>query len=242
MSEQPVEKLFTEAAALSGWCPSSEFAKAWIVAQKNMEHATQSGTNKFLKSDAHPNGTPYSTLKDVVDAVRGALNEAGIGYTQKIKQKNANILCKTIFFHESGEGMETDWSPVPVEKPTAHGFGTAYTYARRYSLAMACGISADPDLDGNVETPKRTGVMAALIEDGLDVDEAKVQDWVEYLDNDVFTIEGEGRAAKLECLVPEEKMRKILDRLNAGGHDLKIAVLDKMGSKVRSYIASMEKS
>ena len=97
------------------------------------------------------------------------------------------------------------------------------------------------EYEGSDLEQKRTGVMAAIEEDGLDIDQAKVDEWVEYLDTEVFTIEGEGRSAQLECIVSEEKFDRILERLNAAGHDTKIAVLDKMGSKVRTYVSSIEK-
>ncbi len=38
---------------------------------------------------------------------------------------------------------------VRADKPTAQSFGSAVTYAKRYSLSMALGIGADKDDDGN---------------------------------------------------------------------------------------------
>jgi len=106
---------------------------------------------------------------------------------------------------------------------------------------LSQAIDVINEYEGSETEPKRVGVMAAMLEEGgLDADEAKVAEWVEYLDTEVFTIEGEGRNAKLECVVSEDKFSRILERLNQN-NDVKIAVLDQMGSKVRSYIAAIEK-
>lgn len=41
---------------------------------------------------------------------------------------------------------------MPVEKNTAQSAGSALTYARRYSLSAAFGISSDVDDDGNADS------------------------------------------------------------------------------------------
>jgi hypothetical protein len=50
--------------------------------------------------------------------------------------------------HESGEWIATGQVVAPVSKHDAQGFGSAQTYARRYSLQMAFGVPAEDD-DGN---------------------------------------------------------------------------------------------
>ncbi len=60
-------------------------------------------------------------------------------------------------FYGYGEEIATGSVHVPVDKVTAQGYGSAMTYAKRYSLAMACGVDADEDDDGNAaeqEAPK----------------------------------------------------------------------------------------
>jgi hypothetical protein len=47
-----------------------------------------------------------------------------------------------------GEEIATGPVSVPAQKITAQGYGSAMTYAKRYSLAMAVGIAADEDDDG----------------------------------------------------------------------------------------------
>ena len=54
-----------------------------------------------------------------------------------------------MLLHESGEWMESDTIWVPVEKANAQGFGSATTYARRYSESAFSNTVGDDDDDGN---------------------------------------------------------------------------------------------
>jgi hypothetical protein len=55
---------------------------------------------------------------------------------------------ETVFVHESGEMLECGKLHVPAAKQDPQGYGSALTYARRYSLMAACGIAPEDD-DGN---------------------------------------------------------------------------------------------
>jgi hypothetical protein len=46
---------------------------------------------------------------------------------------------------------------IPVTKQDAQGYGSAMTYAKRYSLAAALGVVADEDDDGNAASHPRNG-------------------------------------------------------------------------------------
>ena len=58
---------------------------------------------------------------------------------------------ETIFLHSSGETFSSGELYVPVSKHDAQGYGSAITYARRYSLLAACGVAPEDD-DGNAAT------------------------------------------------------------------------------------------
>jgi hypothetical protein len=62
-------------------------------------------------------------------------------------------MLETVFLHESGEALEGGMLHVPATKHDAHGYGSALTYARRYSLMAACGIAPEDD-DGNAASGK----------------------------------------------------------------------------------------
>ena len=68
---------------------------------------------------------------------------------QHIITEERTIKAQTILIHASGETMTLDGPAVLIEKFTAHGTGSAATYAKRYSLCTALGIESDADDDGN---------------------------------------------------------------------------------------------
>ena len=86
---------------------------------------------------------------------------------QKTYECKEGVMVETVFVHESGEVMESGMLHVPAVKHDAQGFGSALTYARRYSLMAACGIAPEDD-DGNAASRRESkpttkvdpGVMA----------------------------------------------------------------------------------
>ena len=114
---------------------------ALVKAQSEMATPIKDKVNPQFKSK-------YASLGSIIDAVKGALNSNGIVFVQKSTPVDDGIAVETIFY---GYGEEIGTGPVhvPVSKVTAQGYGSAMTYAKRYSLAMACGVDADEDDDGN---------------------------------------------------------------------------------------------
>ncbi len=92
-------------------------------------------------------GSSYATLESVIEAVTSPLLEHGILWQQIAHDCETGAKVETILM---GHGGELHCGPiyVPADKNNAHAFGSALTYARRYSLAIAVGIGADDD-DGN---------------------------------------------------------------------------------------------
>ncbi len=93
----------------------------------------------------------YADLSDIIDAVRAPLAANGLSYVQSVASDGANIICTTLVMHSSGEFIESDVMMLPAGA-TPQTAGSAITYARRYSLAPALGISPDEDDDGNAAT------------------------------------------------------------------------------------------
>jgi hypothetical protein len=67
-----------------------------------------------------------------------------------VQSVNDGMLSTTIF-HASGESISST-VPLFIPKQDMQGVGSAITYARRYGLAAACGISQTDD-DGNDACP-----------------------------------------------------------------------------------------
>lgn len=118
-----------------------KIASALVAAQKAFGPALKSATNPHFKSR-------YADLAACVEAVMEGLNANGIFLMQKTHEDQSGVTVETIFIHESGEQMSAGLLHVPAVKMDAQAFGSALTYARRYSLMAACGIAPEDD-DGN---------------------------------------------------------------------------------------------
>ena len=121
-------------------------ATALVKAQKAFGPALKTATNPHFRSR-------YADLSACVEAVIDALNDNGIAMIQKCYDCNTGIMIETVFIHESGEMLECGILQVPASKQDPQGYGSALTYARRYSLMAACGIAPEDD-DGNAAVRK----------------------------------------------------------------------------------------
>lgn len=145
--------------------------KALSVAQGKIEGAKKTAQNPHLKNK-------YATLSDVWDACRAQLSAVGLAVVQFTEPHGDKGVCViTMLMHESGEWIRGTLF-MPVTKSDAQGFGSALTYARRYSLAAMVGVAPDDD-DANAATGKAPEpVKAAPTDDaeskiGKLLDEAK---------------------------------------------------------------------
>ena len=132
-----------------------KIAAAFVKAQKAFGPALKSSTNPHFKSR-------YADLSACVEAVVDALNNNGIGLIQRCYDNSTGVMVETVFVHESGEVLECGILHVPASKQDPQGYGSALTYARRYSLMAACGIAPEDD-DGNGAS-RRTEIKSTVNE------------------------------------------------------------------------------
>ena len=118
-----------------------EIAAALVSAQKNFAPALKKADNPYF-------GSKYADLAACIEAVLDSLNASGIALIQHTAEHDKGVVVSTVFLHESGEVYEAGSIFVPASQNTAQSFGSALTYARRYSLMAACGIAPEDD-DGN---------------------------------------------------------------------------------------------
>lgn len=128
---------------------------AFVKAQAEIEKASKDKSNPHFRSK-------YADLGAVVDAIKPALEKHGLAFLQKFHQDDNGIAVETIIIHESGETMSNGVLRVPATKKDAQGFGSACTYARRYSLQAAFGVAPEDD-DGNAAShPKEVPGIADM--------------------------------------------------------------------------------
>jgi hypothetical protein len=120
---------------------TAKVSAAFVKAQAEIEKASKDRTNPHFRSK-------YADLGAVVDAIKPALEKHGLGFLQKFHHDEKGITVETIIVHESGETLSNGVLNVPASKMDAQGFGSACTYARRYSLQAAFGVAPEDD-DGN---------------------------------------------------------------------------------------------
>jgi hypothetical protein len=80
-----------------------------------------------------------------------ALNNNGIYLMQLTEEHEGGVKVSTTFIHESGEQLSAGSLFMPAIKHDAQGYGSALSYARRYSLMAACSLATEDD-DGNQAT------------------------------------------------------------------------------------------
>jgi len=118
-----------------------EIAAALVKAQRAFGPALKTSSNPHFKNR-------YADLSACVEAVMDGLNANGIALVQQTHECESGVIVETVFVHESGETFSAGKLHVPAVKHDAQGYGSALTYARRYSLMAACGIAPEDD-DGN---------------------------------------------------------------------------------------------
>lgn len=122
----------------------NKIAPAFIKAKQAFGPALKDKTNPAFRSK-------YADLGACLEAVDDALLANGIAMYQETFEDTTGVTVETVFLHESGEMIRSGKLHVPASKQDPQGYGSALTYARRYSLMTACGIAPEDD-DGNAAT------------------------------------------------------------------------------------------
>jgi hypothetical protein len=114
--------------------------KAMEKFRSNLTMPLARATNKSYKKK-------YITLGDVISSVDGAMIGTGLSWCQTIRPMMPYLQIVTKVTHATGGEIELPGMIVAVGTDI-QAAGSAITYARRYSLITALGITADVDDDG----------------------------------------------------------------------------------------------
>jgi hypothetical protein len=143
----------------------ADLAAALAKAQSQIEGARKGNVNPAFRSK-------YADLGAVWDAIREPLTSNGLAVLQQLGTDENRVSCTTMLLHASGQWIEFAPFTVPVTKQDAQGYGSAATYARRYSLMAAVGIAPIDD-DGEAAVG-RSSAPAAMPEPAVDPARQKI--------------------------------------------------------------------
>ena len=130
-----------------------KIAAALLKAKQSFGPALKDKTNPAFKSK-------YADLGACLEAVDKPCLDNAIVLYQETSEDPTGVTVETVFLHDSGESLRCGKLHVPASKQDPQGYGSALTYARRYSLMTACGIAPEDD-DGNAASNKTTAKPAA---------------------------------------------------------------------------------
>ncbi len=192
--------------------PRAALFAAMAKAFPEIEGATKDSNNPHFK-------TKYADLGAVVDAIKPALSANGLWFRQAFHDAQGGVAVETLICHASGEELSCGVLFVPASKQDAQGYGSAITYARRYSLQTAFGVAPEDD-DGNAATkaakPRQppANVNPEPTDPGGEDDvTAKVADWCDKQAIELDAIGKSGDAGALALW--HSKNGKALLRLKA---------------------------
>jgi hypothetical protein len=157
---------------------TTTLSSSLVAALGELENVTKNARNPHFKSS-------YASLDAILDAVRPVLKKHGLAISQEPLSEEGKAGVVTKIIHTSGE-FTSSTLLLPVQQNTCQAYGSALSYARRYSIASICGIFQDDGTedDGHlassppgrstaaqpfprVETKERKGAEAAGSTAGL---------------------------------------------------------------------------
>ena len=120
---------------------------AVALAKFNMEVGaiSKDANNPFFKS-------AYVTLDKLIESTRDILAKNGLSVMQFPTGQDGYVGVITILTHESGEFIESAPFYLKPVKGDPQAYGSAITYARRYSYQAILNLNTGEDDDGNACT------------------------------------------------------------------------------------------
>lgn len=183
----------------------STIGAALALAQAEMHNAPLNKVNPHFKNR-------YADLAAIRDATIPILAKHGIAVTQPMAYRDGQfvLLTRFIFGDQSIESVY----PLPAATDKPQIMGSALTYARRYSLAAMCGISADDDDDAEAAQDGAKKTPDEVVAKRRDTAEQRAADkppWQGPLKVTELKAEMNDMKAKLDKATSEDDVTVIMD-------------------------------
>jgi hypothetical protein len=111
----------------------------------------------------------YADLETIFDAIKKALFDEDLILIQQGEVIGEMDYIRTVIVSSSGEEIDFGVTPIKSVKPDSQAFGSGLTYARRYAIGMALGLTPEDDDDGAMASgidPKLENKRRAVTELG----------------------------------------------------------------------------
>jgi hypothetical protein len=125
-----------------------QLALALAKAQLQMKVPKKTQTVDFTDKQGRRIKYSYAELSDIIECYRKPLNEHCMVLSSSIDIREHGLVLITSLIHESGETLDSVYPLPDPSTVSAQMFGSALTYARRYSTCALLGIAAEDDDDG----------------------------------------------------------------------------------------------
>jgi hypothetical protein len=127
---------------------TSNLCEALSLAQGEIQAPLKTKTVDFVDNKGRRVHYKYADLADLIDCLRAPFLKHGLAVTHQIEPSQGGISMITTLWHKSGESRTT-WYPLPDPgSMSPQQFGSALTFARRYSLSGLTGTASEEDDDG----------------------------------------------------------------------------------------------
>ena len=175
-----------------------------LMTAKSKADATLNNIKKDGKVEYSKTKYSYAVLEDVCNEVRKKYSKYELSFTQiPLYEEGVNVLVTTLG-HSSGQWIRCKMK-IETQNAGSQAYGSALTYARRYSLvAMSCLAATDEDDDAQAAQ----GIWNIVDKTGTIVIEcANEQEFLKNMDDQFASLINEGS--------PGKQLDKLLVLMNA---------------------------
>ena len=211
---------------------TGQISAALAKAQAEMSNPGFDSTNPHFRNK-------FASLAAVRNAVVPVLAKNGIAMSQNLSSVEGGVACETLLMHASGQRLRFGPLVLPVSKNDAQGFGSAATYARRYSLMAVAGVVGDDDDDANAATgkPASAEIHSPKGDMGKSIPEDQARNIATAM-RGILELDVEEKVKALKVLDKHDILNK--------DPDMYVAASDQMSAKERSawkaYVAQAKKA